>query len=405
MGKSESSSKEEERATTPVLGGRVRHALSKIVDFGEPRRLQASAARRFRERRFHEAFGAAKDAVARIEGESQDYVETGMALAIASAHRILETSEGSTKWAREASNQLRAVMSAFESGSFDKAASLLEKLESAVSSLYTYEMDRHRNHVAAQGRALAEIQAMGGDATLPRRKLRRAILALAQNDREGYLEVIEEVDPLVERARAKRVQAMAREAERVEGPLREGLATALETEDFISSHFLLLASHETSFQDPAGPSAAAFGDTRKVVLLNEVLAQIELVIEQAEEHGLDVAPAAEDIAAAKRLAETEDYAEALVRGRRAYHLLKTLRAQTETSEVEAPETPPAPPPPPEPVRAFEAGPSEEEAEALGVGDEDTLLWCLECGSVQVGMDPDGGLRCLRCDARVPVTFP
>ncbi|MDX1534295.1 MAG: hypothetical protein R3291_01590, partial [Thermoplasmata archaeon] len=68
MGKSDSSPKKEERASTPVLGGRVRHALSKIVDFGEPRRLQANAARQFKERRFHEAFGAAKDAVARIEG-------------------------------------------------------------------------------------------------------------------------------------------------------------------------------------------------------------------------------------------------------------------------------------------------------------------------------------------------
>ncbi|MDX1535131.1 MAG: hypothetical protein R3291_05880, partial [Thermoplasmata archaeon] len=207
--------------------------------------------------------------------------------------------------------------------------------------------------------------------------------------------------------RTKRIQAIQAEADQVEGPLREGLATALESEDFISSHFLLLASQETSFQEPVSPTPPAFEDERKIALLNEVLAQIELVIERAEEHGLDVAPAAQDIAAAKRLAASKDYAEALVRGRRAYHLLKSLRHQEEpTPKERKPEVGmPEPGPPAEPARAYQDGPAPEEAEALGVVDEETLLWCLECGSVQVGMDPDGGLRCLRCDAKVPVTFP
>ncbi len=400
MVKPESSAEEAERATVPVLGGRVRHALSRMVDFGEPRRLQANAARRFKERRFHDAFRAAKDAVSRIEGESRDYIESGMALAIASARRILETSEGSTEWAREVSHHLGEVMHAFEGGSFAEAAPLLETLDVAVSRLYAYEMDCHRNHVAAQGRAIAEIQAMGGDATLPRRKLRGAILALAQDDRERYLEVIEEVDELVRVARARRVQAIERGAEEVEGPLREGLTDALKTGDFISGHFLLLASRETSFQDAPTPATSTFQDSRKIALLKEVLAQIASMVERAGEHGLDVTTAAEDLAAAKRLAETEDYAEALVRGRRAYHLLRTLRTQAETIEEE-PDTSAAP----GPQEKFKEGPNAEEVKALGVVDEDTLLWCLECGSVQVGMDPDGGLRCLRCDAKVPVTFP
>ncbi len=400
MVKSESSAEGGERATVPVLGGRVRHALSRMVDFGEPRRLQANAARRFKERRFHDAFKAAKDAVSRIEGESRDYIESGMALAIASARRILETSEGSTEWAREVSDHLGEVMHAFEGGSFAEAAPLLETLDVAVSRLYAYEMDRHRNHVAAQGRAIAEIQAMGGDATLPRRKLRGAILALAQDDRESYLEVIEEVDPLVQVARAQRVQAIERGAEEVEGPLREGLTDALKTGDFISGHFLLMASRETSFQDAPTPATSTFQDSRKIALLKEVLAQIALMVERAGEHGLDVTTAAEDLAAAKRLAETEDYAEALVRGRRAYHLLRTLRPQAEMIEEE-----PGASAARGPQEKFKEGPDEEEAKALEVVDEDTLLWCLECGSVQVGMDPDGDLRCLRCDAKVPVTFP
>ncbi len=242
-------------------------------------------------------------------------------------------------------------------------------------------MDRHRNHVVAQGRASAEIQAMGGDATLPRRKLRRAILALAQDDRESYLEVIEEVDELVKVARAQRVQAIELGAEGVEGPLRQGLADALKTGDFISGHFLLIASQETSFRDAPTPAASAFQDSRKITQLKEVLAQIGSMVERAEEHGLDVTTAAEGLAAAKRLAESEDYAAALIRGRQAYHLLRTLRTQAETIEEE-PDASAAP----EPDEKFKEGPDEEEAKALGVVDEDTLLWCLECGSVQVGMD-------------------
>ncbi|MFQ5918828.1 MAG: hypothetical protein ACE5I4_02125, partial [Thermoplasmata archaeon] len=117
MPESGSSHKEEERASTPVLGGRVRYALERVVAFGEPIRLHTDAARRFKERRFREAFRAAKDAIARIEGESRDYVETGMALAIASARRILETSEGTTAWAGKVSRLLREAMHAFESGS------------------------------------------------------------------------------------------------------------------------------------------------------------------------------------------------------------------------------------------------------------------------------------------------
>ncbi len=53
-------------------------------------------------------------------------------------------------------------MQAFEGGSFAEAVPLLKTLGAAVSRLYAYEMDCHRNHVAAQGRAIAEIQAMGG---------------------------------------------------------------------------------------------------------------------------------------------------------------------------------------------------------------------------------------------------
>ena len=104
MAKSKPPSKGEQRASTPVLGGRVRYALSRIVDFDEPRRLQTDAARQFKERWFHDAFQAARKAVFRIEGESRDYVESGMALAIASARHILETSEGTTEWARKVSD-------------------------------------------------------------------------------------------------------------------------------------------------------------------------------------------------------------------------------------------------------------------------------------------------------------
>ncbi len=205
---------------------------------------------------------------------------------------------------------------------------------------------------------------------------------------------------MVKVARTKRVQAIERGAEEAEGPLREGLTEALKTGDFISGHFLLMASRETSFQDAPTPATSAFQDSRKIALLKEVLAQIESMIERAEEHGVDVTTAAEDLAAARHLAEAEDYAQALIRGRRAYHLLRTLRPQAETIEEEADVSAA-----PEPHEKFKEGPNEDEAEALGVVDEDTLLWCLECGSVQVGMDPGGGLRCLRCDAKVPVTFP
>ncbi|MFQ5907689.1 MAG: hypothetical protein ACE5JE_02505 [Thermoplasmata archaeon] len=382
-----------------MLGGRVRYALSRLVDFEEPRRLQTDAARQFKERRFHEAFQAARKAVRRIEGESRDYIESGMAVAIASARRILETSEGSTEWARKVSDQLLEVMHAFEGGSFAEAAPLLEKLETAVSRLYAYEMDRHRHHVANLGRAIAEIQAMGGDTTLAHRKLRRAVLALAEDDRESYLEVISEVDELVHRARAKRVEEIEGEAARVKGPLRDGLAQALEAGDLISSHFLLLASRETALPQTS-TSSATFQNSQKVTLLKGVLDQIASVIETAEAEGLDVSAAEDDLAAARRLWEKEDYTEALVRGREAYRLLKSLRGQAELQMYEEMEA--ASPEVGE--REFDESEGEEgEEENLIEGD--TLLWCLECGSVEVGVDPEGDLRCLRCDAKVPATLP
>lgn len=400
MGKSRTSDEDEERATTPVLGGRVRHALTRIVDFGEPRRLHAHAALRFKERRFNDAFQAARDAVSQIEGESRDYVETGMALAIASACRILETSEGTTAWALKVSRLLGEVMHTFERGSFAEAATLLKKLGAAVTSLYEYEMDRHRNHVAAHGRAIAETRAMGGETTLSSRKLRRAVLALAQDDREAYLEVIEEVDALVKQARARRVDAIQEGANEVEGPLKEGLAMALETGDFISSNFLLLASQEMAISDPQAPSSTNFEDGRKVDLLNSILDQIESVVEQAEGEGLDATPVAEELDTARSLIEAGEHAQALVKGRYAYQLLKALRRQDGPSNEGMREEAS----PPEAEAEFAEGPPEDDAGLLGE-DEETRLWCLECGSVQVGMGPDGDLRCLRCDAKVPATFP
>lgn len=361
----------------------ARLALGARTDLRALEQLEAQTSRQFQARRYLRAYRSARESLEQMEETAAQYRERTWVLALTAAARILATSKATTKAAREARQLQEEAEAALRDGSFREEAEVLARLGSALEDLHAYEMDRSRRHVAAQGRALGEIQAMGGDTTHARRALEAAAVALAQDDRERYLTVVDEVDGRVERAREARIEALRDAARGAPPPLRQALEEALEYGDFVSAHLLLEAG--------VPPSSHLEPDDNRVVLVEKMIGQVWPVVEEGRAQGHDVEPAVADLEAAVKAITEGRYALALRLARKAYQRVKGVR--------------------PEPPRKAswrkrkepkEGEPAQEEEKR---GPEGPLLWCFRCGSLNVETGENHRLRCRECQAEFALEGP
>lgn len=427
MAKSDPQGEPPEQPDPAALTKTVRQALARRVDFRALEEFHAEAYEAFQGKSYKSALRSARNSLPEVEEAVRRYVEGSWAFAVAASFRILETSRSSSEVAQRAHALLRNAIESMEDGTFQEDRELLQKLTEVVLDLYDEEMEGYRQYVAQQGRALAEIQSMGGDASDAEAALQRAVIALAEDDREGYLEAMTETDAHLEKAREGRVREIERSLTGAPPRIREAAEKAMAEDDYISAH-LLLSPTQRGFPHPVRASR----EERRASLVREIIEKIRPLVAEAAALGVDTTQAETNVREAIQLLEEGRFAGALRRARRAYQTVKAY--------PEGPEPVPAEPLPPPPGEEADSEPEEEEdgldramekelevaleeaeanhqeevdrlladLEAEGTDEarpqlrDVPLLWCFNCGSLNVTVDDEGTFKCMDCQAEVPM---
>lgn len=389
---------QEEPEETVAPSARIQEAIQETANFRILERLQSEAATKFRERFYLTAFDEAWESISEIDGTVRQYAEVSWAFALASAQRILESAKPSTKAAKAVRNHLKKGIDTLEADEFLENPKVLQALRTSLSTLYHEEMERHRQEVAALGGELGEVQSMGGDAGPAAGVLKRAVLALARDDRETYLELSEEAESLIKKAREARIAEIKKAAEAVSPLLREGVRQALERGDYVSAHYLVSMT-----QEEARSYLSEQAQDKKVVLVERIIAQIWPLIEEASVQGFGHEQAREDLEAAVEFVTQGRYADALRKARLSYQAVKAFQEGTEPGGVERGDM--AGEEGSVGVPEGEAAPEGTLAEVeAGSGDlsPEPLLWCFECGSINVEVDAKENMSCQDCGAVLPL---
>ncbi len=432
MAKSKRKEKSEDQDDPLSLSKKVTQALGKTVDFSRMERLLAESIGRFKEQSYNTAVQMAKDSVFRIKGKVNDYLEVNWAVAILSTSRMLETANQASKLANEAKRRLQDALDSFRDGTFVDSPEVLEKLSDAAQNLYAFEMDMAREHVAAQSRALKEVQAMGGDIAAASTMLSRAAEALAEDDWTGYLDLIEKADALVEQAKETRVNEIKASASLMASKFLDDVRKAIQSGDFVSANYLVnMAEQSTPSPSISTTDQVTRMKERMVKKVRRFIAEIAPLLERAKEAGSKTDKARKDLDSAEELLKTGDYVNALMMAKKSYEAVKTFKTPTEPKEEEVP---------PEKEKkgrkkekkASEEGNEEEPVEEKGAEKEsdkeeakkeegegkepkekksketaeledmieEPVLWCTRCGSVNIGVGSKGKAKCLDCGEKL-----
>lgn len=441
---------EEEPVDSSSLTQKFTAALSKTIDFSRTERLLSEAISRFKEQSYRTAIQTSRDSVLRIEDKVEDYLEVSWAVAILSMSHMLENANKASKLASEGQRRLQDAIDAFMTGNFADSPEILERLSDAAQNLYAFEMDMAREHVAAQSRALKEVQAMGGDIGAASTVLSRAAEALAEDDWTGYLDLIEKADDLVERAKEARVAEIKQSASIMASKFLDDVRQAIQSGDFVAANYLVNVAEQQATPGTQVPTTerVSLMKDRMVRKVRKFIAQIGPILEKAEDRGFDSAQARDDLESAQQLLQTGDYVNALMMAKKAYGAVKKHRGEApgvagendlpegpspaEPEEVEVPEDAEEPEVPEEPEEtpdeelsraekrakkreakraakeaAKEEAPEEtgEEGEAFEGANlddliEEPVLWCTRCGSVNIGVGDEGKAKCLDCGEKL-----
>ncbi|MFQ5918863.1 MAG: hypothetical protein ACE5I4_02300, partial [Thermoplasmata archaeon] len=213
------------------LRDHLKAALRTSVDLSGPSQYLSETVSKFRGKGFDGAILTARDAVHQMEERAKEYVETSWAFAIASSQQIWESSKKSSKPGQKVKKILKEASELFQEGNVLESTALLEKLADATLSLYEKEMDKAKEHVATQEKALENIEAMGGDIARARAMVTKAGTALEENRRFDYLGIIEGADELVHQAREIRIEEIREAVDSVEAVIEEARSIGADVEE------------------------------------------------------------------------------------------------------------------------------------------------------------------------------
>ncbi len=425
MAKSKRTEKSEDQEDSLSLSKRVSQALGKTIDFSRMERLLAEAIGRFKEQSYNTAVQMARDSIFRIKGQVNDYLEVNWAVAILSTNRMLETANKASKLANEAKRRLQDALDAFRDGSFVDSPEILDRLSDAAQNLYAFEMDMAREHVAAQSRALKEVQAMGGDIGAASTMLSRAAEALAEDDWTGYLDLIEKADALVDQAKENRVNEIKASASLMASKFLDDVRKAIQAGDFVSANYLVnMAEQSAPTSKVSTTDQVTKMKERMVIKVRRFISQIAPLIERAKSDGFEADRAKKDLDSAQELLKTGDYVNALMMAKKSYEAVKGFKGGAVPKEE---------PSPPEEKKKDKKGKEEEAEPGEGKKEErepekeekeeeeaeedvkekkpkeggeleemieEPVLWCTRCGSVNIGVGSKGKAKCLDCGERL-----
>ncbi|MEE8232613.1 MAG: hypothetical protein V3R46_04755 [Thermoplasmata archaeon] len=409
--------------TMAGLKDHLKAALRTSVDLSGPSQYLSETVSKFRGKGFDGAILTARDAVHQMEERTKEYVETSWAFAIASAQQIWESSKKSSKPGQKLKKILREASDLFQEGNVLESTSLLEKLTDATLSLYEKEMQKAKEHVAAQEKALENIEAMGGDIARARAMLTKAGSALEENRRFDYLGTIEGADTLVHQAREIRIEEIREAVDSVEAVIEEArsigadveeasdllsqVREAVKASEFVQAHDLVTQAERVSLeaQKDHMELVADLRD-RQLGQVKELIGQIKPLIDRARAEGFRANEAIEDLKAALEYVKSNDYVNALLRAKKAYRSVKSFQSEVEATKLAdstplgEDETLPEPPEdekttelPPEPVEVAKAVPDEGRGEAPAPPDQAA---CPRCGSISVEVGPRNKAQCQSC---------
>ncbi|MEE9237131.1 MAG: hypothetical protein V3U52_05025 [Thermoplasmata archaeon] len=380
------------------LNDRVEKALKASVDFSELEHFLSEAATRFSERNYDAALQTAKDSVLKIEEKVKDYVEASWAFAIASTQSILETSTRTSRAAKEAKRNLEEAREAFKSGLFIRSPEVLESLTSAALNLYTREMDIARDLMTSQKEALEEIRAMGGDIIKADAMLAKTLRALEENHRADYLDLREETDSLVRKAKEIRIEelrgSLAAVADIIEegrsigadvrgaSNLLEDVKQAIDSGDFIAASELADRAEQAALKAQKShiDKVARMRD-QQVEKAKLLIAEIKPAIDRARTAGFQSDKALADLKAAVKHANAGDYVDALAMAKRSYGFVKAFNSQLEARKLDE--------------EAVEPTALQEEPKK-GETPSPPAPTCYHCGSSRLKVGKRDKVRCLDC---------
>ncbi len=409
--------------TIAGLKDHLKAALRTSIDLSGPSQYLSETVSKFRGKGFDGAILTARDAVHQMEERTKEYVETSWAFAIASAQKIWESSKKSSKPGQKLKKILREASDLFQEGNVLESTSLLEKLTDATLSLYEKEMQKAKEHVATQEKALENIDAMGGDIARARAMLTKAGTALAENRRFDYLGTIEGADTLVHQARDIRIEEIREAVDSVEAVIEEArsigadveeasdliaqVRDAVKASEFVQAHDLVTQAERVSLeaQKEHMERVADLRD-RQLTQVKELIGQIKPLIDRARAEGFRANEAIEDLKAALEYVKSNDYVNALLRAKKAYRAVKSFQSEVEAAKLAdstllgEEETLPEPPKagkttemPPEPVEVVQAVPNEGHGKAPAPPDQTA---CPRCGSISVEVGPRRKAQCQSC---------
>ncbi len=416
----ESHEPEAQDKSAASLRDHLKAALRTAIDLSGPSQYLSETVSKFRGKGFDGAILTARDAVHQMEQRSKEYVETSWAFAIASAEQIWGTSKKSSKPGQKVKKVLKEASVLFQEGNVMEGTALLEKLTDATLSLYEKEMEKAKEHVAAQEKALENIEAMGGDIARARAMVNKAGTALEENRRFDYLGVIQGVDELVHQAREIRIEEIREAVDSVEAVIEEArsigadvdeasdllaqVRDAVEASEFVQAHDLVSQAERVSLEaQKAHMERVSDLRDRQLSQVKELIGQIKPLIDRARAEGFEANEAIEDLKAALEHVKSNDYVNALLRAKRAYRSVKSFQSEVEASKLadsaldeeeqvlpEPPEAPEVPEMPPEPVAEV----TPEEAAKLPAAPKQVA--CPRCGSVSVEVGSRRKAQCQSC---------
>lgn len=370
------------RAKAPLVDEGVSQALGVTVKFSVMERFLSEAVARFKESKYCAAVRLASQSVLKMEEKVRDYVRANWAIAITSANRLFDSRQGESEVSQNVRIQLEKAMEAFKDESYVRLPKLLEDLSNATENLYTHEKNRARKNLAFRVTALEKVQSMGGDTALARTSLRMAAQALDEDDWETYLVSIEEVDGLEKRLRELRIGELQEAAKSVASRFLEEVKRAIESGDLETANSLVGVTERATSGSLSKSKDETIVDVQEVALgkVRRLITRMKPLINKAQEEGFSTVEAMKHLTAAEELLTSGDHVSALTMAKKSYDTILAFRKR----------------------RAKEIKKAKSETEEKAVTKpleklmEEPVLWCSECGSINVEVVSDGEANCLDC---------
>ncbi len=316
------------------LDDMLQESLATTVDFSRTQSLLGEAGTRFQARNYDAVISLAKDCVMGIDEVTKRYLRGAWAYAISASLKILEDSDAGSDPYRRADEALAETKRSFQGQSYLTDSRVLEKLNRSLTDLYSYEIQKARQHIKSQEAVLDQIQTMGGDTSRAIEVLGKATEALLANDRSRYMEIITKADDLVTQARNTRiseiraaltsVESVVKEAKGIGADVTEALQLheqargSIQNQDFVNANRLIQKTERVALEAQKNQIDRVMElQRRQLEKVKKLIMDTKPLLEKARAKGMDTSKAMDLLRQAVDCANRGDYVGGLLHAKEA----------------------------------------------------------------------------------------